>query len=120
MGDYFNFRNIEKTFDRFTFLYSYFEAAQGFSDNIRLAFYEAVIIYGLYGKSIRTYGRAKKLFESVKPDLDANINANRPKPYFGEPKYECDPNEPLFNLYDMFKDLRDDFKDIFKGTFKKY
>ena len=54
----------------FTFFRSYYSAAVELPDKQRLAFYDAIIHYGISGEEIELKGLAKAMFALVKPNLD--------------------------------------------------
>ena len=53
----------------FTFWRSYYDAAKGLTDKQRLAFFDAVIQYGMDGEEIELEGVVKSMFILVKPTL---------------------------------------------------
>lgn len=56
--------------DAFTFFRSYYEAAKELTDKQRLAFFDAIILYGIEGDETERTGIAKAMFSLVKPTID--------------------------------------------------
>ena len=69
-----------KVLKGFTFFRSYYEAALELPDKQRLAFYDAVIAYGLNGEESELTGLEKAMFSLTKPNLDASRSKSRFKP----------------------------------------
>ena len=59
------------------FLPSYYEAIREMPDDLRLAAYEAIILYGLYGTVIDMPNVIKPLFALVRPSIDASLERYR-------------------------------------------
>lgn len=57
----------------FTFKKEYYESLQAFPPAKRLAFYEAIARYSLYGEEPKLSGQMSAVFKLVRPSLDAEI-----------------------------------------------
>lgn len=59
-------------FDHFPFRYNYFEAIRSLPADDRLEVYEAIIFYGLTGKTPSLNGVQNGFFTAIKPQIDAD------------------------------------------------
>ena len=59
------------------FLPSYYEAIREMPDDLRLAAYEAIILYGLYGAVPEMPNVIKPLFALIRPSIDASLSRYR-------------------------------------------
>jgi len=96
----------------FTFFRSYYEAAKELTDKQRLAFYDAIIQYGIDGEERDLKGVAKAMFALVKPTLDksqaraaAGSKGGKSK---GEANDEQTPSKPQAKPEQTASDISED------------
>jgi hypothetical protein len=68
-----------KRLQGFTFFRSYYEAAIELPEKHRLAFYDAVVAYGLNGEEPTLTGLANAMFRLARPNLDTSRSKSRHK-----------------------------------------
>ncbi|MEA4901887.1 DUF6291 domain-containing protein [Desulfitobacterium sp.] len=96
----------------FTFFRSYYEAAKELTDKQRLAFYDAIIQYGIDSEEMALSGVAKAMFALVKPTLDksqaraaAGSKGGKSK---GEANDEQTPSKPQAKPEQTASDISED------------
>ena len=77
-----------KMSDSFIVYRSFFESIREFDDKTRLAFYDALMKYGLDEVELPIKGVAKAIFTAVKPQIDANAKRRTNGNLGGRPKKE--------------------------------
>ena len=101
----------DKVSNGFTFFRSYYEAAKELPDKQRLAFYDAIILFGIEGTETALSGAPKAMFTLVKPTLDKSQARATAGTIGGKSKAEANVKQNASKAEANVKQTRSDISD---------